>query len=61
MIRKLREVKPTKRRKRKYIVVRRLKKGNQKRRLKKPYITKLGRQLRESQIEDSPRLHELGG
>lgn len=54
MIRKLREVKPTKRRKQKYIVTRRLSKKD-KHRLTKPYITKLGKELRNNQIGKTPR------
>jgi len=58
MIRRLREIKPTKRRKR-YVTVRRLGKKD-KRRLKKPYTTKLGRQLKANRIGDSPRIQPLG-
>lgn len=57
-MRKLKEVKPKRKRKR-YITVRRLSKKDKTRRLKKPYTTKLGRQLKANRIEDSPRLHGL--
>lgn len=60
MIRKLREIKPTKKRKRKrYIVIRRLSKKDKTKRLKKPYVTKLGRQLKDNRIGDSPRVKPL--
>lgn len=59
-LRRLREVKPTKRRKRSYTVIRRLSKKDKTRRLKKPYTTKLGRQLKANQIGDTPRVQPLG-
>lgn len=57
-MRKLKEVKPKRRRKH-YITVRRLSKKDKTRRLKKPYVTKLGRQLKENQIGNTSRVKPL--
>lgn len=48
-----------KRRKRRTVVVRRNSKRNRKKRLKRLYITKLGKALRENQIENTPRLRPI--
>ena len=60
MIRRLREVKPTKKRRSKNIVIRRLSKKDKARKLKKPYLTKLGKQLKANRIGDTCRVQPLG-